>query len=61
MKISLLQVNTVVGDLAGNADRIAAGVGEAARCRPDLIVTPELSLPGCPPRDLLLDKGFIGR
>lgn len=61
MKITLLQVNTVVGDLAGNADRIAAGVGEAARCRPDLIVTPELSLPGCPPRDLLLDKGFIGR
>jgi predicted amidohydrolase len=61
MKISLLQVNTVVGDLTGNADRIAAGVEEASRFRPDLIVTPELSLPGCPPRDLLLDKGFPER
>ncbi len=61
MKISLLQVNTVVGDLVGNADRIAACVGEAARYRPDLIVAPELSLPGCPSRDLLLDAGFIGR
>ncbi|MCK9278667.1 MAG: NAD+ synthase [Methanoculleus sp.] len=61
MKIALLQVNTVVGDLAGNADRIAAGVGEASRYRPDLIVTPELSLPGCPPGDLLLDAGFIRR
>lgn len=41
MKISLLQVNTVVGDLTGNADRIAAGVREASRYRPDLIVAPE--------------------
>ncbi|MCC7556843.1 MAG: NAD+ synthase [Methanoculleus marisnigri] len=61
MKISLLQVNTVVGDLAGNADRIAAGVREASRHRPDLIVAPELSLTGCPPRDLLLQAGFITR
>ncbi len=36
MKIALLQVNAVAGDLAGNADRIAAGVEEAARHRPDL-------------------------
>jgi NAD+ synthase (glutamine-hydrolysing) len=61
MKISLLQVNTVVGDLAGNAGRIAAGAREAARHRPDLIVAPELSLTGCPPRDLLLQAGFITR
>jgi len=61
MKISLLQVNPVVGDLTGNADRIAAGVEEAARDRPDLVVAPELSLPGCPSRDLLLEKGFIER
>lgn len=61
MKISLLQVNMIVGDLAGNAGRIAAGVCEASRHRPDLIVTPELSLTGCPPRDLLLQAGFITR
>ncbi|MDK2916992.1 MAG: hypothetical protein PWR25_1549 [Euryarchaeota archaeon] len=61
MKISLLQVNTVVGDLAGNADRIAAGAREASRHRPDLIVAPELSLTGCHPGDLLLQAGFITR
>ncbi|NMA10042.1 Glutamine-dependent NAD(+) synthetase [Methanoculleus chikugoensis] len=61
MKISLLQVNTVVGDLTGNADRIAAGVREASRHGPDLIVAPELSLIGCPSRDLLLQAGFITR
>ncbi|MDN7012698.1 NAD+ synthase [Methanoculleus sp. FWC-SCC3] len=61
MKISLLQVNPVVGDLAGNAGRIAAAVREASRHRPDLIVAPELSLTGCPPRDLLLQAGFITR
>ena len=61
MKISLLQVNPVVGDLTGNAERIVAGVEVAARDRPDLIVAPELSLPGCPCRDLLLEKGFIER
>lgn len=61
MKISLLQVNTVVGDLAGNAGRIAGGVREAARDRPDLIVAPELSLTGCPLRDLLLRPGFVAR
>ena len=61
MKIALLQVDTVVGDLSGNADRMATGVAEISRLRPDLIVTPELSLPGCPCRDLLLDRGFIKR
>ena len=61
MKVALLQVNTVVGDLAGNADRIAAGVREAARSHPDLILAPELALTGCPPRDLLLQGGVAER
>ena len=61
MKIALLQVNTVIGDLAGNADRIAAGVREAARSRPDVILAPELALTGCPPGDLLLQGGFVER
>ncbi len=59
MKLTLLQVNTVIGDLRGNADLIAAGVLEAARSRPDLILTPELSLTGCFPGDILLGKGFV--
>ena len=61
MKIALLQVNTIAGDIAGNAEQIAAGAREAARHRPDLVVTPELALPGCPPRDLLLERGFVER
>jgi NAD+ synthase (glutamine-hydrolysing) len=61
MRLSVLQVNTVVGDIAGNADRIAAGVLEASIHRPDLIITPELSLLGYPPRDLLLVNGFVER
>ncbi len=59
MKLTLLQVNTVIGDLRGNADLIAAGVLEAAHSRPDLILTPELSLTGCFPGDILLGKGFV--
>ncbi len=61
MRISLLQLNTVVGDLAGNAEKIAAAVREAAVHRPDLVVTPELALLGYPPRDLLLMQGFVAR
>jgi NAD+ synthase (glutamine-hydrolysing) len=61
MRLSLLQINTVIGDLCGNADRIASGVQEASACRPDLVVAPEFSLPGYPPRDLLLVNGFVRR
>jgi NAD+ synthase (glutamine-hydrolysing) len=59
MKLALLQANMVIGDLRGNADLIVAGVLEAARSQPDLILTPELSLTGCPPQDILLGKGFV--
>jgi len=59
MKITLLQLNPVVGDLIGNADRIADGVQEARSKAPDLIVTPEMALPGYPPRDILLMGRFI--
>lgn len=59
MKIALLQMNTVVGDLHGNADLILETVTEAAHFQPDLILTPELSLTGCPLRDTICEKGFI--
>ncbi|MFN8061667.1 MAG: NAD+ synthase [Vicinamibacterales bacterium] len=59
MKIALLQLNPTVGDIDGNAERIAAFV---RRCDHDvdLCVTPEMSLTGYPARDLLLRRGFIG-
>ncbi|MDM7940304.1 MAG: hypothetical protein QUS07_08180 [Methanothrix sp.] len=58
MKLALLQLNPTVGDLIGNADRIARAVREA---KADLAVTSELALLGYPPRDLLLNADFVQR
>ena len=52
VKIALLQINPLVGDLAGNATLIAEAVREAGRQGADLAVTPELALVGYLPRDL---------
>jgi NAD+ synthase (glutamine-hydrolysing) len=59
MRIAILQINPTVGDLSGNADLIKEGVRLTAGSNPDLIATPELSLLGYPPRDLLLQTDFI--
>ncbi len=56
MKIVLLQLNPTVGDLKGNAAKIA-NAGKSAEA--DLVVTSELALLGYPPRDLLLRSDFI--
>jgi NAD+ synthase (glutamine-hydrolysing) len=61
MKVAILQLNPTVGDLAGNAARIEDAVRRATANGAALCVTPELSLVGYPPRDLLLDAGFIAR
>jgi NAD+ synthase (glutamine-hydrolysing) len=58
MRLALLQLNPTIGDLDGNADRIrdmAASVAGVV----DVIVTPEMAVTGYPPRDLLLQPGFI--
>lgn len=59
MKIALAQINVVVGDLVGNADRIIAQARQAHAAGVDLLVTPELSLCGYPPEDLLLRPAFL--
>jgi NAD+ synthetase len=61
MKIGVLQINPVVGDLDGNAARIAEAVREAARLGAEFCLTPELALTGYPPRDLLLYDAFVDR
>ncbi|MGB7219307.1 MAG: NAD+ synthase [Vicinamibacterales bacterium] len=61
MKIALVQINPIVGDLAGNARLVAEAVREAGRQGADLAVTPELALVGYLPRDLLLDPSFVAR
>jgi NAD+ synthase (glutamine-hydrolysing) len=61
VKIALLQINPIVGDLTGNARLIADAVCEAGRRGADLAVTPELALVGYLPRDLLLSGSFVAR
>ncbi|WP_353257978.1 NAD+ synthase [Prochlorothrix hollandica] len=58
MKITLAQLNPTVGDLVYNAQQIEAAAHRAAAQGADLLLTPELSLCGYPPRDLLLNPSF---
>ena len=59
MKIALAQINTTVGDLAGNEALIQAAYERGVGVGADLVVVPELAVTGYPPRDLLLKSGFI--
>jgi NAD+ synthase (glutamine-hydrolysing) len=59
MRIALAQINTVVGDLDGNRDRILGRLREARDTGADLVLFPELAVTGYPPEDLLLRPGFL--
>ena len=59
MRVGLLQLNQIVGDLGGNAQRIAQGVRRVQELGGDLAITSELALLGYPPRDLLLSPDFV--
>lgn len=59
MKIALAQINPTVGDLSGNVDRCIAAAEDAAKQDSDLIVLPQMAIPGCHPQDILLDPGFV--
>ncbi|TXT26154.1 MAG: NAD+ synthase (glutamine-hydrolysing) [Gallionellaceae bacterium] len=58
MKIAVAQINCMLGDLDGNAAKILDFAGRAKRQGATLLLTPELSLCGYPPEDLLLREGF---
>jgi NAD+ synthase (glutamine-hydrolysing) len=60
MKITLAQLNPVVGDVSGNLDKVAATLKQEHRGS-DLVVFSELFLTGYPPRDLLEKPGLINR
>lgn len=59
MKIAIAQINCLVGDIAGNAQKIIASAIQAKAQGASLLVTPELSLCGYPPEDLLLRSDFL--
>lgn len=59
MKIALAQINTTVGDLAGNEAKILAAYRRGLEAGAELVVFPELAVTGYPPRDLLLKRHFI--
>ena len=61
LRIGMAQINPTVGDLDGNFDRIAAACGRAREQGVELLVFPEMALPGYPPEDLLLKPAFIQR
>jgi len=59
VRIALGQINTTVGDLAGNVDRMVAATVDAAAAGADLVCFPELSVTGYPPEDLVLRPAFV--
>ena len=59
LRIALGQLDMLVGDVAGNAQRIVAAAERACNeLSTDLLVLPELTLSGYPPEDLLFHRGF---
>jgi NAD+ synthetase len=59
MKIALAQINTTVGDLAGNEAKILAAYHRGIEAHAEIVVCPELSVCGYPPRDLLYKRNFL--
>lgn len=59
MKIGLAQLNPIVGDLKGNCDKIIKAYDVLVNKGAELIVYPELSICGYPPRDLLIKAQFV--
>ena len=61
VKVAIAQINSTVGDFAGNRAKIAEFVRRAAQQGADVVLTPELSLAGYPPEDLLLRQSFYAK
>ena len=59
MNAGLAQINTTVGDFAGNTDKILRAYRELVQAGADFVITPELAVCGYPPMDLVFRSGFI--
>lgn len=58
-RVALAQINTTVGDLNGNTEKIIENIKKAKQRDADLVIFPELTTTGYPPKDLLLKPSFI--
>jgi NAD+ synthase (glutamine-hydrolysing) len=59
MRVALAQINPTVGDVAGNTAKIAAWTREARAGGAELVIFPELCIPGYPAEDLYLKSHFL--
>jgi len=59
MKIALAQINSFVGDIENNSIAIIKRAKEASKKGAELLITPELSICGYPPEDLVLREDFL--
>ena len=56
IRVALAQTNTTVGDLSGNFQKVRAYIDKAEKAGAEIVVFPELTIPGYPPEDLVLKK-----
>ena len=61
VKVAIAQINSTVGDFAGNREKIVEFAHRAAQQGAQILLTPELSLAGYPPEDLLLRQAFYAK
>lgn len=59
MKVSVAQINPIIGDFRGNRDKIVEAIRLAKEAQADIVLFPELSICGYPPEDLLLHHEFV--
>src|SRR6266850_1119377 len=59
IRVALAQINSTVGDLAGNSALVLDYIARAQTAGADLVAFPELALSGYPPEDLLLKPHFV--
>lgn len=59
LRLGLAQINATVGDIDGNARKILAACARARDAGTELVVFPEMAIPGYPPEDLLLRASFV--
>src|SRR5213595_2265254 len=59
MKIGFAQINLTVGDLSGNFEKIIGAYERLAAAGAELVLTPELAIPGYPPQDLVFKSRFV--